>query len=55
MEVLTPRKRVEHPSTLVISVERRGGRSVSVSIKGSTWGVLLALALLAAAAWVLTR
>jgi hypothetical protein len=51
VEVLTPRKKVQ-PSTLVISVERRGGRSVSVSIRGSTWGVLLALALIAAAAWL---
>ena len=54
VEVLTPRKKAE-PSTLVISFERRGGRSVSVSIHGSTWGVLLALALLAAAGWLLTR
>jgi hypothetical protein len=54
VEVLTPRKKVE-PSTLVISVERRCGRSVSLSIRGSTWGVLLALALLAAAAWLLTH
>lgn len=54
MQVLTPRKKVE-PSTLVISVERRCGRSVSLSIRGSTWGVLLALALLAAAAWLLTH
>lgn len=54
VEVLTPRKRVA-PSTLVISVERRCGRSVSVSIRGSTWGVLLALALIATAAWLLTQ
>ena len=55
VEVLTPRKRGEPPSTLVISVERRGGRSVSVSIRGTTWGVLLALVLLATAAWLLTH
>lgn len=54
MEVLTPRKK-EPPSTLVISVERRGGRSVSVSIRGTTWGVLLALVLIATAAWLLTH
>ena len=54
MEALTPRKKVE-PSTLVISVERRGYRSVSLSIRGSTWGVLLALTLLATAAWFLAR
>jgi hypothetical protein len=54
MEALTPRKKIA-PSTLVISVERRCGRSVSVSIRGSTWGVLLALALLATAAWLVTR
>jgi hypothetical protein len=54
VEVLTPRKKVE-PSTLVISVERRGYRSVSLSIRGSTWGVLLALALIAAAAWFFVR
>jgi hypothetical protein len=41
------------PSTLIISVERRCGRIVSVSIRGSTWGVLFALALIAAAAWLL--
>jgi hypothetical protein len=50
VQVLTPRKKVQ-PSTLVISVERRCGRSMSLSIRGSTWGVLLALALMAAAAW----
>jgi hypothetical protein len=49
---LTPRRKVQ-PSTLVISVERRCGRSVSLSIRGSTWGVLLALALIAAAAWLM--
>jgi hypothetical protein len=54
VEVLTSRKKLD-PSTLVISVERRGGRSLSVSIRGSTWGVLLSIALLAAAAWFLTR
>jgi flagellar biogenesis protein FliO len=52
--VLTPRKKVE-PTTLMISVERRGGRSLSVSIRGSTWGVLFALALMGAAAWLLMR
>jgi hypothetical protein len=51
------RKRHEHdtPRQLVISVERKGGRSLIVSIRGSTVGVLVALALLAAAAWVLTH
>jgi hypothetical protein len=54
VEALTTRKKAD-PKTLTISVERRGGRSVSLSIRGSTWGVLLALALLATAAWLLTR
>jgi hypothetical protein len=51
----TVKKRLEQPSNLVISVERRGARSLIVSIKGSTIGVLVALALLAAAAWIMMR
>lgn len=43
------------PSSLVISVERRGSRTLIVSIRGSTAGVLVALAILAAAAWLLIR
>jgi hypothetical protein len=54
VETIT-RRRHDAPRQLVISVERRGGRSLIVSIRGSTVGVLVALALLAAAAWVLTR
>lgn len=42
-------------SSLVISVERKEGRSLVVSIRGSTIGVLVALALLAAGAWILTH
>ena len=47
--------RVAQPSTLMISVERRQGRSLTVSIRGSTIGVLLALVLLAAAAWLMLQ
>jgi hypothetical protein len=43
------------PSSLVISVEKRGARNLIVSIRGSTIGVLVALAILAAAAWLLIR
>jgi hypothetical protein len=49
------RRRRDTPRQLVITVERRGGRSMVVTIRGSTVGVLVALALLAAAAWVLTH
>jgi hypothetical protein len=43
------------PASLVISVEKRGTRNLIVSIRGSTVGVLVALAILAAAAWLLIR
>jgi hypothetical protein len=55
VDTITTRRKLDQPSTLVISVERRGGRSLIVSIRGSTIGVLVALALMAAAAWLLTR
>jgi hypothetical protein len=54
VETIT-RRRHAAPRQLVITVERRGGRSLVVTIRGSTVGVLVALALLAAAAWVLTH
>jgi hypothetical protein len=53
VEAIT-RKKLDQPSTLVITVERRGRRSLIVSIRGSTIGVLLALALLALAVWLTT-
>ena len=43
------------PASLVISVEKRGTRNLIVSIRGSTVGVLVALAILAASAWLLIR
>jgi hypothetical protein len=54
----TTRKKIDRPtqpSTLMISVERRQGRSLIVSIRGSTIGVLLALVLIAAAAWLMLQ
>lgn len=47
--------RTAEPASLVISVEKRGTRNLIVSIRGSTVGVLVALAILAAAAWLLFR
>ncbi len=47
--------RTAEPASLVISVEKRGTRNLIVSIRGSTVGVLVALAILAAAAWLLIR
>ena len=51
----TIRRKADQPSTLTISVQRKGTNSLIVSIRGSTMGVLVALVLLAAAAWMLTR
>ena len=53
METIT--RKSDGPSSLVISVERLGSRHLIVSIRGSTVGVLVALAILAAAAWLLIR
>ena len=53
MQAIT-KKKLDQPSTLVISVERRGHRSLMVSIRGSTIGVLLALSLVALALWLAT-
>lgn len=57
METTTRKKlaKAGHPSTLSISVERREGRSLSLSIRGSTVGVLLALVLIATVAWLMMR
>jgi hypothetical protein len=49
------RRRFDQPSTLVITVERRGRKSLTVSIRGSTIGVLLALSILAGIAWIAMR
>lgn len=52
METIAARKKLEEPTALVISIERRGTRTLIVSIRGSTIGVLLALSLLGALAWL---
>lgn len=55
MDTIANRKTESAPASLVISVEKRGTRNLIVSIRGSTVGVLVALAILAAAAWLLVR
>jgi hypothetical protein len=58
VDATTTRKKLDrpgYPSTLLISVERHQGKRLIVSIRGSTVGVLLALVLIAAAAWLMIR